>query len=824
MVNRLWRHWACLFSLTIVFCLFYLFACRGKTERTLQGIKLSAEDYARAEKWLIPSVLSKVKNLFTIPHWTGDSDEFWYRRQTKEGAEFLLCDASTGKKQPAFDHEAVARALSEVLGKEIKSNDLPFQSFEYALERKGITFTLEGEKYTCNFRPLRCSKQKLEPVPAGVIVSPNGKWGLFTREGNLWLREMSSGKEKALTEDGQPHFGYGIIYDGWKASFIPRQRSAEPQPPLESYWSPDSTKAIVTRVDQRHVAEYPFIESSPQDGTFRPKVHLIRVPLLGEKPATIEWFVFDIIRGTYRRLKLPYDKLLVIQQDLLAIRKTWFSSDCNHLYAVAFGDNMESAYFFDIDLISGKVRTVIEENLLPRTDLNSTSYSPPNVRVVGDCEEVIWFSQRDGWGHLYLYDGKTGKLKNQITKGEWLVWDIVYVDEKKRQVFFTGGGREEGNPYYRYLYRVNFDGSDLTLLSPEKADHMITSPWNDILSLTGALGYDVVSPSGNYVVYNYSKVDQPPETVIRLVKDGSLVAVVEKTDASELYHAGWQNPEEFMVKAADGATDLYGLLYKPRNLDPAKKYPVIDSQYASPLTAVVPRNFSQALTGPPGLVPPSCLTELGFFSVVVDARGTTYRSKEFLHSSYGKLHTMMLDDHIAAIRQLAKRFPNMDLSRVGIHGGSFGGWTVFRAMLEFPDFFKVGVSGAGPGSMHNMYLDYHWTAFHGRPRYSDGTEIRPTPTEVPQNYINADGRQQVNKLKGKLLLMMGELDENVLPGSTLQLVDALIRADKNFDMLYIPNCAHNLRKAHTIRRVWDYFVRHLHGTEPPDYHIQSFPN
>jgi len=509
-------------------------------DRGYEKFQVTAGDYARAEQWLLPNVMSKVKNLFVTPNWVGNSDEFWYRRQTKEGAEFVLVDAASGKKQPAFDHQAVAEALSKVLNKEVQGHNLPFQSFVYNSERNGMTFTLEGMHYECTLDPMQCIGKKAD-VPDGELVSPDGKWGVLTREGNLWLRDRATGGERALTSDGEPHFGYGITYDGWQASFIPHQRSGRPLPPMESYWSPDSNRVIVTRVDQRHVAEYPILETAPGDGSFRPKVHLIRLPLVGERPAAVEWFVFDRKAGSLRRLDLPYEKLLVMQQDILAIRKTWFSSDCEHLYAAAFGDNMESAFFFDIDLHSGQVRTVVEESLLPRTDLNTTSYSPPNVRVVGDCEEVIWFSQRDGWGHLYLYDGRSGELKNQITKGDWLVWDIIHVDEAERRIFFTAGGREEGNPYYRYLYRINFDGSGLTLLSPEKADHMITSLYNDVLSLTGASGYEVVSPSGKYVVYNYSLVDQPTETVIRSVADGSLVSSVEKADASELYAAGWQD-------------------------------------------------------------------------------------------------------------------------------------------------------------------------------------------------------------------------------------------------------------------------------------------
>jgi len=793
--------------------------CKG--DRDAETVKVTVEDYARAEQWLLSNIFPKVKNLFVTPHWIGKSDEFWYRRQTKKGTEYVVVDATSGDKKQAFDHKAVADALSQAMDKDIDADNLPFQSFAYNSDRSAITFTVNGVTYTCTLSPSSCSGRRIS-VPDGVLVSPDGKLGILTKDGNLWLHDMAKGTEKPLTKNGEPHFGYGIYYDGWQASYIPSKRTGKPMVPMESTWSPDSTKVIVTRVDQRHVAEYPILETAPDDGSFRPKVHMVRLPLLGEKPATVEWFVFDIKRDEHRRLELPYDKLLVMQQDILAVRKAWFSSDTKNLYAVAFGDNMESAFLFDIDLATGACRTVIEESLLPRTDLNTTSYSPPNVRVVGDCEEVIWFSQRDGWGHLYLYDGRTGQLKNQITQGEWLVWDIVEVDEAGRRIFFVGGGHEEGNPYYRYLYRVNFDGSSLTLLSPEKADHLITSPWNDVLSLTGATGYEVVSPGGKYVVYNYSRVDQPTETVVRSTDDGSLIATVEKADASDLYEAGWRDPEEFVVKAEDGQTDLYGLMYKPRDFDPPKKYPVIDSQYASPLCAVVPRDFTQALMGVPALVRPACLTELGFVSVVIDARGTTYRSKEFLHHSYGKLHTMMLNDHIAAIKQLAEQHSFLDIDCVGIHGGSFGGWTAFRAMLEFPDFFKVGVSGAGPGSMHNMYLDYHWTAFHGRPQYSDGTQLRPHPTEVPENYMNADGRQQVDNLKGKLLIMMGEIDENVLPGSTLQLVDALIKGDKDFDMLYVPNRPHNFRSAHTIRRVWDYFVRHMHGIDPPKYNIKPF--
>jgi dipeptidyl aminopeptidase/acylaminoacyl peptidase len=631
---------------------------------------------------------------------------------------------------------------------------------------------------------------------------------------------MDNGAERRLTSDGEEHWGYGITFDNWKARYIPNKRAGTPLPPFETEWSPDSSKVLVTRLDQRHVAEYPLLETAPDDG-FRPRVHTPRVPIVGEAPPTVEWFVIDVASGSKVHLDLPYERLLHVQQDMLAIRKTWWSEDASHLYAVVWGDSLEFAAVYDIDLATGRPRVVVEESVHPRTDTNSTSYNPPNVRVLGDCDEVIWFSQRSGWGHLYLYDGATGELKNSITSGDWLVRDIIHVDDENRWIFFTAGGREPGSPYDRYLYRVNLDGSDLTLLSPEKADHMITSPANDVLSIDGARGYDVVSPSGEYVVYNYSRVAQPTRAVIRRVSNGELVIQFEHADASALYDAGWRDPVEFIAKAADGETDLYGVIYLPPDLDEDRKYPVIDSQYASPLTAVVPRNFMMAVYGIPAVARPASLAELGFVSVVIDARGTTFRSKAFSHYSWENLNTIGLEDHIAAIRELARSRQWMDLGRVGIHGSSYGGFATFRAMFEFPEFFKAGAAANGEGVAGARYPDYHFAAFHGKPVYHDGSHTRPHPGAIPVNYTNLDGAAQVHRLKGKLLIQLGELDENVFPATSLRLVDALIEADKDFEMVYYPNRAHGNRSAHSVRRIWDFFVEHLTGVRPPEYHIES---
>ena len=783
--------------------------------------RVTAEDYKRAEQWLRPNVAEMVKNVFVTPHWIGDTDTFWYNRETADGHEIVVVDATNGKKAPVFDHVVMAEALTVFGLEEVDAGDLPIDFIKYSDDLESITFIAGDTAISCGLDPLVCEEIDPDCSPPGVLISPNGTKGVLTREGNLWLHDMKTGAEKRLTDDGEENFGYGIYYGNWKADAIGRKRAGTPPLPMACEWSPDSSVVLVPRIDQRHVADYAWIETVPDDGSFRPKVHTSKVPLVGEAPADAEWFVFHILSGERVRLDLPYEKLLFAHQDTLALRKVWWNGDASRLFAVAWGDNIESAYFFDVDIATGEVRTVVEESMSPRMDTNSTSYNPPNVRVIGGCDEVIWFSQRDGWGHLYLYDGTTGELANRITSGEWLVRDIIHIDEAKRRVFFTAGGREGGSPYDRYLYRVDFDGKNLTLLSPERADHILTSPWNDMLVLDGSIGYDVVSPSGKYVVYNYSRVDQPTKSVIRETDDGSLVAVFEECDASALDAAGWRAPVEFVAKAADGETDLYGLMYLPPDLDEGHSYPVVDSQYACPLTAIVPRNFMMAINGTPTLVRPACLSELDLVAVAIDARGTTYRSREFSHYSWQRLNTIGLEDHVAVIKQLGERHPWMDTSRVGIHGGSYGGFVSFRAMFEFPDFFKVGVSGWGVGAFHSMYPDYHWAAYHGRPVYAGGSRRKSGATDKPVNYENNDCSVQAANLEGKLLIIFSELDEAVPPATTLAVIDALIKLDKDFDMYYLPNRPHAFRGPFTVRKIWDYLVANLHGQAAPEYHITT---
>jgi dipeptidyl aminopeptidase/acylaminoacyl peptidase len=783
--------------------------------RRPRNLPVAAAVYARAEALLGPNLERNVLNAFVVPHWLDGRDEFWYRRELIDGAEFVIVDASNGGKRTAFDHALVAQGLSAALGAPQDPKRLPFDNLSFSADGKLMTAGVAARTFACELGSGTCSEITATKDHKEWLKSPDGRAGVSSRAGNLWLSNILSGDVRQITVDGAADAGYGIWPDGWWANFVSRQPPAGAAPPLGAQWSPDSRTLLVPFVDQLAVAVYPFIESAPLDGSFRPRVHSVRIPLVGERTAIYELMLIDVDSGQKHRIDLPYQKLLALQQDMTAFREVVWRKDSKHLYLVAHGDNMESAYVFDVEVSSGRARVVLEEHLAPRTDLNSTSYNPINARLVRDGRELIWFSQRDGWGHLYRYDVQTGKLLNRVTTGAWLVRDIIDIDEKRGVIYFTGGGREPGNPYFRYLYRVDFDGSNFQLLSPEAADHLLLPNRPFVLSLEGISAYAPLSPSGRYVVYNYSRIDLPTKCVIRGALDANLVAEVETADATRLYAAGWRPPQSFTVKAADAETDLWGVIYQPSDFDAQRRYPIIDAQYASPLTAVVPHNFYQAYRGKQPLAP-SSYAELGFIVICVDARGTTYRSAQFLHAGYGELNRIGLDDHIAAIRSLAETRSYLDRERVGIIGHSYGGYAALRAMLEFPEFFKVGISSAAMMNTQGMYSDYHWSAFHGRPRYSDGTEWRGTKTEIAGNWESLNASTQAGKLQGKLLLQMGELDENVPPGQIMQFVSTLIKENKDFEFLYLPSRDHQfIGDAYVMRRDWDFMVRNLLERQPP---------
>ena len=772
---------------------------------------IASEDYVRAEELLWPVLSAKIRNKSVSPNWLGESDMFWYRRDTPRGHEYVLVDPATGSKRPLFDPAALATLLKAQFDETgVSAEALALEDLAVSADLESFAFRLQGRAYRGRFDPLHCERRAIANVSRELSISPDGNWAVRTRDGKLLLRNMEGGVERVLRGDGAPDSGYGICSDTWKSSFIPRSRFTGSVPPFGLQWAPDSSRFIVMHVDQRHVAPYPFLESTPQDGSFRPKVHMARIPLVGERPSIQTWHVFDIPDGAYRKIEYPPD-LHILQQ----MPREWWSGDCSHHFALAQGANLESAFLFDVDLATGRVRAVIEERLEPRTNLNGIVYNTPNVWLSDDKRESVWYSQRDGWGHLYLYDAIAGTLKRQITSGEWFVRDIIAVDHRKREILFTGCGREGGNPYYRSLYRVGFDGGEPLRLTREPWDHEIAPPGNAH-----------VSPSGKYIVHASSTVDREPVSVVRGLSDGRTISVLEQADISAAVKAGYRPPQSFVVKAADGESDLYGVLYSPAGIDANGSYPIVVSQYTSPVGPASPKTFVRAMSGSAGPVTPAALTALGFAVMTLDPRGTSFRSRRFESAIDSRLNIIGMDDYAAAIEQLGKRHSWIDTGRVGIYGGSYGGYAVIRAMLEFPNVFKVGIASSPPAAIHNMYPDFHWFAYHGEPAYSDGSALRSGPADVPVNYRNVDANAQIERLKGRLLIIFGELDENVLPGSPLQFIARLIENDKAFDMVMLPNAHHGSvsRTHHFVRRHLDYFVEHLLGEKPPrDFRFTRLP-
>ncbi len=770
----------------------------------------AAEDYLRADLFRSDSVGGTVMNETVVPHWLDDGEAFWYRRDTAAGHEFLIVESATGDRRPAFDHQVVGAALNELLEEEITAATLPFETFSFSDDQRGIDFQHANERYSCSSEKGSCTvESEIAPNPA-ELISPDGRWAAFQRNDNLWLRDVESGDERALTADGGAYYTDGKLQDSSLVTVRFKNLGFVP-PPYATVWAPDSSKIVVTRLDERHVKAMPFVQFAPPDGNLRPVLHELKYSLTGEEPPRSDVFIIDVATRKAVRVDLPEDAGISV-----AATEMWWSNDERRLYAIgAQGVGGDHRMLAEVDTVTGNVRRVIEETSDTHMHLNSLMYFAPNVRVIGGGEEVIWFSQRAGWGHLYLYDGATGELKNQITAGDWLVHDITRIDEANRVVFFTAGGREQGrDPYYRHLYRIGFDGKGLRLLTPENAYHeWVGAPPGGSPTRGGNAAPSRISPNNRYFVDTYSTVARPPVSVLRSALDGELIATLEKADAKALYELGWQPPEQFTVKAADGKTDLYGVIYLPSDFDPTGTYPVIDSFYGGPQTAVTPRTYSQSYKPrfPRG---GRSLAELGFVVVTLDSRGTIYRSRSFHDYSYLNVGEYGLKDQIAAIRQLAERYPAMDLERVGIYGHSFGGYGSVRAILAHPDFFKVAVSSAG---VHNFASIYHgFEIFMGVPDYGDGRTIAFDSREYPENYRPVDNRDLVKSLKGNLLIAWGEIDENVPPNTVVQLVDALIKADKRFDVLYLPNAHHGFAiDEYFNHRLWDYFVEHLMGAEPP---------
>jgi dipeptidyl-peptidase 4 len=497
--------------------------------------------------------------------------------------------------------------------------------------------------------------------------------------------------------------------------------------------------------------------------------------------------VVDVESGDVAEFEHPLQS--ATWESPLLMGRAWWSDDGQRIWFIHMGRGERSATLLELDVASGTTRTVLTESTPMTMDLHPTLGLPPIATVLESAGEVLWFSERDGWGHLYLYDLATGALKRQLTRGAWVVRDVLRTDETSRFVYLLGAGREpERDPYYRHLYRVSLDGGEPELLTPEDADHEA-----------------FVAPDTSVFVDNASTVSEPPVARLRAC-DGRLIAVLEEADVSALDAVGWRRPERFTVKARDGATDLYGTLFYPRDFDPSKRYLVVEDIYGWRQTTHAPVRMRAEQDHPFDLFDywyPQAVAELGFIVVTLDALGTPYRSRAFHEVSYGAAEDVIgLRDHVGALRQLAAARPYLDLQRVGVYGHSAGGLATALAMLRHPDVYAVGIASS-PGQDMRLYdIDSCEKDLAMFPGGSDGS--------------STNAALLAERLAGKLFIVYGELDDNTHPAMALRLVDALIKADKPFDLLVMPGANHSLQfEPYFLRRSWDHLVEHLLGEEPP---------
>lgn len=747
--------------------------------------------YSRAEQLLNWNTDRLVSGDQVQPQWLKDGNRFWYRNKTATGAEFVLIDPVANARRLLFDHVKLAQAMTAAADTAFDGNKLPFQTFRFASDGDNegeIVFNAVRKRFSCNITTYRCVAGDTLPSEVPFVVSPDKKLEAFISNHNVWVRNRETKRDSVqLTTDGVAYNGYGIT--------MPRPSQLQrPQPQRPNLrWSPDSKKLAVYRTDERYVAHMHYISYTPQ----RPKHYSQPYALPGDT-AVPHPRVHIVDVGT----KANVVAQLPVRPNNLSIGgsvtdSAWAeNSQKVHLSWLMRGS--KAAYLAEVDATTGVTRVIARDTGKTYVEI-STPQDPGSFYVTKDLKDAFWWSERDGWGHLYRFDatgveniaatdGDGGmsmapEPKAQLTSGAWQVGRISYVDEVAKQVYFTGRGRD-GFLYYPKLYRTGYDGQGLTLLTPEDGHHVIS-----------------FSPSGKYFVDSYSRVDAPPVTVLRSAATGAVIRKLEEADVSRLKEVGWRPAQLFSVKARDGVTDIYGLIYLPPNLDSSRKYPIISHIYPGPQVGSV-GSWSFKNGGEP-----FSLAELGFVVIQLDHMGTPLRSKVFHDNYYGFFGDNGLPDHITAIKQLGARYSFIDTDKVGIFGHSGGGFASTDAMLRFPEFFKVAVSGAG--NHDNRSYNIYWAEKY------QGLMKRDTVRKT-DNFENSANQTMAKNLKGKLMLMHGDMDDNVHPAMTVQVVDELIKANKSFDMVWAPNRNHGLNEPYFIRRRWDYFVEHLLGRTPPE--------
>lgn len=696
-------------------------------------------------------------------HWNADGKSFWYKNELPGGkAEYVVVNASTGKKQKAFNADRMAKALSDILDTIILPSRLPVSAMKFDNKMKNVFIKIKNNYYKGDLNNYRFDATDSFSVPSmrnnvvrGNIrsrwqrqresdsLSPDKRWLAYSKDGNMFVKSMKTGVVKQYTFDADSSSFYG-----------------------QMQWSPDSKHLIVFRIHPVEIKNVYYVLSSVP-GTTRGVLKSHEYAQPGDPFTSYEMYAINVEPGNLVKIKTEvYDFL-----DYPWLH--WGEGDNNFLVYEKADRGHQRYRIIEVNVNNGETRNLIDEKT------NTFIYeSRIFTWYVKGTNEIIWSSEKDGWNQLYLVDGVNGGVKNRITNGNWVVRGVDSIDEKKRQIWFTASGMNAGeDPYNIHYYRIDFSGENLVSLTPENANHRLS-----------------FSPDRKFFIDTYSRPDQPPVTVLKATKDGKLISILENADMSEFEKLGLKMPEVFVAKGRDGVTDIWGIVCRPTNFDPSKKYPVIENIYAGPQDSYVPKNF----------MPYSemqSMAELGFIVVQCDGMGTANRSKAFHDVAWKNLADGGFPDRILWIKALAQKYSYVDTTRVGLYGTSAGGQNSLGALLFHPEFYKAAVSAAGchDNRVDKQWWNEQWMGYPVGPHYA-----------AQSNVTNA------HKLKGALLLVVGEADNNVPPESTLRVVDALIKAKKMFDLLVVPGADHGDGGPYGRMRKRDFFVQHLMGVMPPD--------
>ena len=785
------------------------------------------------------------------PHWFADNTRLWYRNNLRDGdREFVVVDVSKGVREPAFDHRRLAEALGDAGVKEASATRLPIENLSFEPD-DALVFRIDSDYWRCNletydlrklegeeaaaagrrsatpaadvprrstrtgpetsitfvnrtsgevelfwldtggrrrsYGKLQAGQERQQHTYAGHVwqvtdgkggllaafqaqespslagitgknttnqrreqrgrrrpplrdESPDGQWKAIIKDGNVYIRSKEGETELQLSHDGSEDNAYAMVQ-----------------------WAPDSKTLVAWRIEPGERKEVHLIESAP-DGGGRARLRSRPYALPGDKFTSHELNLFDI--ADKEQLKPKVDPV-----DFGRPRLRWNSD--GHRFTYQKTDRGHQRFrVIEVDSHTGKARTVIDE----KCDTFIWTAHTENVRIgrvnwISDANEIIYASERGGWRHLYLVDAETGKFRNQITKGQYVVRAVDRIDEENRQIWFRASGENsDQDPYLVHHYRVNFDGTALTALTEGNGNHLIQH-----------------SPDRKYIIDTYSRVDAAPVHDLRRTSDGKIVCKLEEADISELKDNGWEAPEVFVAKGRDGKTDIWGIICRPGDFDPKRKYPIIEDIYAGPHSSYVPKTFSSSRRY-------ASLADLGFIVVKIDGMGTANRSKAFHDVCWKNLKDAGLPDRILWIKAAAKKYPYMDTGKVGIYGTSAGGQNAAGAVLFHPEFYKVAVASCGchDNRMDKASWNEQWMGYPVGPHYSECSNI-----------------DNAHRLQGNLMLIVGEMDSNVPPESTMRFVDALIKADKDFDLIVIPGAGHGGGGSYGRRRMYDFFVRHL---------------